>query len=145
MIGKKTDMTPKWIPVVAGALHREDGRWLMHRRPADKHHGGLWEFPGGKVEPDEIPIRSLVRELSEELGIRCDDTLCTPAGFAESAGEKGQPGLVILLYTVGGWDGDPQPLEGGEVGWFTPAEVCRLDKPPLDVDLAARLFSNIPV
>lgn len=138
-------MTPKWIPVVAGALQREDGRWLMHRRPAGKHHGGLWEFPGGKVEPDEIPLRSLVRELSEELGIRCHDALCIPAGFAESADATGQPGLVILLYTVGGWDGDPQALEGGEVGWFTPAEVRRLDKPPLDVELAARLFANIPI
>lgn len=145
VVGKKTDMTPKWITVVAGALRRADGRWLMHRRPEGKHHAGLWEFPGGKVEADENPVESLVRELSEELGIRCAPALCTPAGFAEGAGADGQPRLVILLYTIGGWDGDVMALEGGEVGWFTPTEIRALDKPPLDVSLAEGLFANIPI
>ncbi|MEO1019891.1 MAG: NUDIX domain-containing protein, partial [Pseudomonadota bacterium] len=62
-------MSEGWTPVVAGALRGKDGRWLMHRRPLGKHHGGLWEFPGGKVEPHEIPVKSLARELNEELGI----------------------------------------------------------------------------
>jgi len=145
LVGKKTDMTPKWITVVAGALYRADGRWLMHRRPEGKHHAGLWEFPGGKVEADEIPVESLVRELSEELGIRCDPALCAPSGFADGAGGEGHPGLVILLYTTGQWDGEPQALEGGAVGWFTPAEVRALDKPPLDIRLAEGLFANIPI
>ena len=143
--GKKADTMQTWITVVAGALHRSDGRWLMQRRPVGKHHAGLWEFPGGKVERGEMPLHSLVRELSEELGILSHAELCAPAGFAEGAGTNGQPGLVILLYTVGGWDGEPQSLEGGEVRWFTPGEVLALDKPPLDVGLAERLFANIPI
>jgi 8-oxo-dGTP diphosphatase len=138
-------MTRGWIAVVAAALHRADGRWLMHRRPQGKHHGGLWEFPGGKVESAEMPVESLIRELSEELGVTCRPGLCAPAGFAEGEGAAGQAGLVILLYTVGEWEGEPLALEGGAVGWFTPAEVLALDMPPLDVRLAAQLFANLPI
>lgn len=135
-------MNAAWLPVVAGALHREDGRWLLHRRPPGKHHAGLWEFPGGKIEAAEMPVETLVRELAEELGIACFPPDCTPAGFAEG-GAAGQPGaLVILLYTIARWKGEPQALEGGAVDWFTPAEALALPKPPLDVELAARLFEN---
>lgn len=143
--GKKTDTMCTWITVVAGALRRGDGRWLMQRRPVGKHHEGLWEFPGGKVEGFELPVQSLARELSEELGILAHADHCAPAGFAEGAGGDGHPGLVILLYIVSGWDGEPQSLEGGEVRWFTPDEVLALDKPPLDVRLAEGLFANIPI
>lgn len=141
--GKKTDMTGNWLTVVAGALHRSDGRWLMHQRPTGKHHAGLWEFPGGKVEPFEIPIESLVRELEEELGVACLSSDCTPAGFAEGGATANGPAIVILLYTVSLWQGEPQALEGGAVGWFTPREALALPKPPLDVMLAQRLFQNL--
>ncbi|MCZ8370472.1 MAG: (deoxy)nucleoside triphosphate pyrophosphohydrolase [Porphyrobacter sp.] len=134
-----------WITVVAAALHRADGRWLMHRRPEGKHHAGLWEFPGGKVEPNEMPAQSLVRELTEELGISCREDALVPCGFAESVGEGGGAALVILLYTAAAWDGEPQALECGAVGWFTPAEVLALAKPPLDIQLAERLFANIVI
>lgn len=136
-------MTLTWMAVVAGALIREDGRCLMQKRPAGKHHAGLWEFPGGKVEPHEMPIESLVRELSEELGIRCDPPSCTPVTFAESdAGGAGRA-IVILLYTIKRWDGEPRALEGGEIGWFTPPEIAGLAKPPLDIPLTRALFQNL--
>ncbi len=138
-------MTAQLMVVVAGALRRSDGRWLMHRRPEGKHHAGLWEFPGGKVEGGEIPLQSLCRELAEELGIQCVSALCSPACFAESARDAGQPPIVILLYIVSGWEGEPQALEGGAVGWFTSHEVFALEKPPLDVTLADRLFGNFPI
>jgi 8-oxo-dGTP diphosphatase len=142
MDGKKTDAAGDWLAVVAGALYREDGRWLMHQRPPGKHHAGLWEFPGGKVEPYEIPPKALIRELHEELGIRCDPATLATAGFAEtSASDAGQQ-IVILLYTITGWSGEPAALEGGAVGWFTPAEACSLPMPPLDVILARQLFQN---
>lgn len=141
--GKKADMTGNWLTVVAGALHRSDGRWLMHQRPVGKHHAGLWEFPGGKVEAYEMPGESLVRELEEELGISCRSSDCTPAGFAEGGATVNAQALVILLYTVSVWQGEPQSLEGGAVGWFTPDEVLALPKPPLDVMLAQRLFQNL--
>lgn len=135
-------MTPPWIAVVAGALQRSDGRWLMHRRPEGKHHAGLWEFPGGKVEPSESPTEALLRELAEELGIDCRAAHVEPAGFAESDASAEASGLVILLYTVRGWRGEPRALEGGAVGWFTPQDVLELSKPPLDVKLVAGLFRN---
>jgi 8-oxo-dGTP diphosphatase len=141
-VGKNSVMKGDWIAVVAGALRGGDGRWLMHRRPEGKHHAGLWEFPGGKVEPSEMPLESLARELREELGIGCDPGDCQPAGFAERAGEDGQRAIVILLYTVTAWDGVPAALEGGAVGWFTPDEIAALAKPPLDVQLAAQLFQK---
>lgn len=133
-------MTKTWVPVVAGALSRSDDCWLMHKRPLGKHHGGLWEFPGGKVEGYEMPIESLVRELREELGITCDRAACQPVAFAESLDHDDQPAIVILLYTVAKWEGEPAALEGGTIGWFTPDEIRALAKPPLDVQLASALF-----
>ncbi|SHN49892.1 (deoxy)nucleoside triphosphate pyrophosphohydrolase [Erythrobacter sanguineus] len=135
-------MKPEWIMVVAGALQRADGCWLMHLRPEGKHHAGLWEFPGGKVEALETPVKALVRELREELGIGCAEAYCKPAAFAENPGADGDIAIVILLYTVTSWQGEPAALEGGGIGWFTPEEVIALAKPPLDVALAARLFEN---
>lgn len=135
-------MMQSWITVVAGALARADGGWLMHRRPPGKHHAGLWEFPGGKVEPSEMPLDSLVRELREELGINCHRAACQPAGFAEEKGAAEGSAIVILLYTVTAWDGMAEALEGGEIGWFTPQEVRALAKPPLDIVLAERLLQN---
>lgn len=135
-------MIPGWIAVVAGALQREDGCWLMHRRPAGKQHGGLWEFPGGKVEHSEIPVESLIRELHEELGISCHPAACQPVAFAEQPRPAAGSAIVILLYTVTGWEGEPAALEGGAVGWFTPDEVFTLAKPPLDVLLAKQLLQK---
>jgi 8-oxo-dGTP diphosphatase len=142
VVGKKSDKATGWIAVVAGALLRDDGRWLMHQRPLDKHHGGLWEFPGGKVEADEMPIESLIRELAEELGIVCQGEACEAVCFAETTPGSEAQAIVIMLYKVRAWDGIPAALEGGEIGWFTPQEVDALPKPPLDIILAQRLFQN---
>lgn len=140
--GKKTDSPMKWMPVVAGALRRSDGKYLMHKRPPGKHHAGLWEFPGGKVELFETPAQALARELNEELGVVVDSLDCQPAGFAESCAKSGQLPIVILLYTLTHWADEPRPMEGGELGWFTPDEIGHLAKPPLDVDLTVRLFEK---
>jgi 8-oxo-dGTP diphosphatase len=142
MVGKKTDAAREWMLVVAAALQRADGRWLMHRRPEGKHHAGLWEFPGGKVEPSEIPSQALVRELAEELGIGCDGAQLMPAGFAETLAPEAGRQIVILLYSLTVWDGEPAALEGGAIAWFTPDEVLALAKPPLDAILAGQLFQK---
>ena len=135
-------MADGFILVVAGAIRRNDGRWLMHRRPLNKHHGGLWEFPGGKVEPSESPAFALRRELREELGIEIEMEASAPAAFAEERPESGRAAIVILLYTISHWTGEPVALEGEEIGWFAPAEIGGLDMPPLDRDLAAQLFRH---
>ncbi|MXP43824.1 NUDIX domain-containing protein [Allopontixanthobacter sediminis] len=137
---------PTWIPVVALALPETDGRWLMHYRSEEKQHGGLWEFPGGKVELGERPAIALVREIAEELGIGLNAVSLKPAGFAESSSECDSPQIVIMLYTSAPWDlsqlSQPRALEGGAVGWFTPSEIELLAKPPLDVVLARQLFGR---
>ena len=142
MIGKKSDARDQRMLVVAAALERGDGCWLMHCRPPGKHHAGLWEFPGGKVEPFEKLTEALARELAEELGITCDPGDFGPAGFAETARPEAGPAIVILLYTLTRWQGDPAALEGGAIGWFTPDQIVALAKPPLDRVLAGQLFQN---
>lgn len=132
---------PTWQPVVAAALRRTDDRWLMHKRPEHKHHGGLWEFPGGKVDAGEVPVIALIRELSEELGIRVKPQDCISTCFAQEGFQDHEKPIVILLYTLTHWDGEPESLEGGKVGWFTPSEALSLDKPPLDIELAQALFT----
>ena len=133
---------PTWICVAALALSDGNGRWLMHKRPIGKHHGGLWEFPGGKVEAGETPRNALIREISEELGLALDPAACMPACFAEGKGATGAGEIVIMLYTAE-WDGSPvAALEGGEVDWFAVPEIARLAKPPLDVALVQGLFAK---
>lgn len=126
---------PTLMLVVAAAIAGEGGRVLMHRRPPHKHHGGLWEFPGGKVEPGETPENALIREIEEELGLLLDPAGISPAGFAESVPDGTNPAIVILLYTADIWAGEPFAHEGGGWGWFTIEEAKALEKPPLDVVL----------
>jgi 8-oxo-dGTP diphosphatase len=107
-----------------------------------KHHGGLWEFPGGKVEPAETPARALLRELTEELGVAIEEGDLRPLAFAEASPESGHRAIVILLYRVTRWAGEPRALEeGAAIGWFLPEEVGRLDRPPLDVALCRLIFA----
>lgn len=129
--------------MVALALTDGNGRWLMHRRPPGKHHAGLWEFPGGKVEASETPCAALIREIGEELGLTLLEGALAPACFAEETHAEGRAPIVILLYTSP-WDGSPPTaLEGGEIGWFTPQEIAQLPKPPLDIALAGSLFEKV--
>jgi 8-oxo-dGTP diphosphatase len=139
LAAKKSD-TANWLLVVAGALVDRQGRWMMHRRPAGKMYEGLWEFPGGKVEPSELPVQALCRELHEELGIAVAEDACRPALFAQDGAVGGRSAIVLLLYTVKAWRGQPEAMEEGEVGWFAPHEALALSMPPLDQQLAERLF-----
>jgi 8-oxo-dGTP diphosphatase len=123
------------IPVVAVALVRQDGHVLMQQRPFGKAHGGLWEFPGGKVDAGETLDAALIREIDEELGIVLDADALMPLTFAAIAGEP----FVILLYTCRHWRGVPRCLEGEAIDWFAPAELEGLKMPPLDVPLAKAL------
>ena len=140
MAEKNSDNVRGFLAVSAGALQRSDGLWLMHQRPLHKDHGGLWEFPGGKVEDNEKPAESLVRELREELGIMLRAADLEPAAFAEESEVAGGVPIVILLYIVRVWKGEPRALEGGRIDWFDPEGIARLAKPPLDSELAGRLF-----
>ena len=141
--GKKTDMSGNTLWVVAGALQRPDGHILMHKRPLGKQHGGLWEYPGGKVEEAEVPVNTLIRELNEELGVQVSADSCEPVAFAEERNSGSGRPIVILLYKVTEWSGAPTALEGGEVDWFAPRSILELQKPPLDEDLTDLLLRQV--
>ncbi len=109
----------------------------MHQRPLSKQHGGLWEFPGGKVEPGEVPAAALARELAEELGIDAQpDQLIFLATAMDPNGA-----VQIDLYRCNIWAGEPQCLEGEAIGWFTPEAALGLPMPPLDLPLAKALLA----
>ena len=127
---------PTWILVVAVALFDEKGRVLLQQRPGGKHHGGLWEFPGGKVENGEIPPVALVREIAEELGIGLDPAALKPSAFAE---EGDSPAIVLNLYTCHSHTGDPVGHEGQQWGWFDLAAAAQLALAPMDRRLLQQL------
>ncbi len=120
------------LQVVALALIDQRGRVLMQRRAADRQHGGLWEFPGGKLEKGETRELALLREIREELALELDQ-----AGLALLASaEDRAAGIVIWLYTCRQWQGEPACLDAEALGWFAPGELAALAMPPLDVPLA---------
>ncbi len=126
---------PTAIPVVAIALIDPQGRVLMQRRPAGRSHAGLWEFPGGKLEPGESEVSALVREVAEELALTVDPLDLAKCASASLPGEL----HTIALYLCRLWRGDPQCLDAAEIGWFAPDALATLALPPLDVPLVAAL------
>ena len=131
--------SPTFLAVVAAAIRDRTGRLLLQQCPAHKRHAGLWEFPGGKVESQEIPRLALCREILEELGLVLDPEAMEAIGFADEAASGGRPALVLLLYSCPVWRGTPAALEGQEWGWFTLAEAFELELPPMDRALLAGL------
>lgn len=128
--------------VVAAALIDEEGRVLLQRRPEGKAMAGLWEFPGGKVERGETPEAALVRELAEELAITVDPAVLQPLCFASAV--LPQRHLLLLLYTIRRWHGEPRAVEAPELRWERPAAMVALPMPPADVPLVAALRSLLP-
>lgn len=127
--------------VVALALLDGAGRVLMQRRPPNKAHGGLWEFPGGKVEAGESCEAALVRETDEELGIAMDVADLFPVSFATSPSVDSRRQVLLLLFATRRWRGTPHALEAGSViAWVAADELLCLDMPPLDIPLARALI-----
>lgn len=123
--------------VVACALLDTDGRVLLAQRPRQKTLGGLWEFPGGKLEADETPESCLIRELREELGIDVTAACLAPLSFASHGYADFH--LLMPLYICRKWQGICQPLEGQQLKWVRPARLRDYPMPPADEPLIAHL------
>jgi 8-oxo-dGTP diphosphatase len=126
------------VLVVACALVDADGRILIAQRPEGKKMAGLWEFPGGKVEPGETPEATLVRELREELGIETKSACLAPLTFASHAYEDWH--ILMPLYVCRRWEGIAQPREGQMLKWVRAKELRNYPMPPADLPLIAPLI-----
>ena len=123
--------------MVAAALVDRDGRVLVQQRPESTAMAGLWEFPGGKIEPGETPEAALIRELDEELGIVVDHACLAPACFASEP--LGDRHLLLLVYALRKWQGVPVAQHATALRWVRPVELYVLDMPPADRPLIGLL------
>jgi 8-oxo-dGTP diphosphatase len=127
--------------VAAAALIDDAGRVLVQCRPLTTSFPGLWEFPGGKIEPAETPEAALTRELHEELGIVVAAEDLTAAAFASAPISTAH--LVMLVYLCRRWTGVPQPLHASALQWIAPDDLHRLPMPPADMPLIPLLQALI--
>ncbi len=125
-----------WVPVVAAVIRDAAGRVLLARRPRG-HHAGLWEFPGGKVEPGETPEAALAREIREELGaeVAVGEPLCRV--------DHRYPHVAVRMtaYACRVVQGTPRPLHGQALAWVFPQELLRYPMPQADVPVARRVMA----
>ncbi|MEE9427680.1 MAG: (deoxy)nucleoside triphosphate pyrophosphohydrolase [Paracoccaceae bacterium] len=123
----------KIVLVSAVALIDKDGRVLLAQRPQGKSLAGLWEFPGGKVEPHETPEAALIRELHEELGIETWESCLAPLAFASHSYEDFH--LLMPVFACRKWQGIAQGKEGQELAWVPAAKLRDYPMPPADIPL----------
>lgn len=128
----------KLLLVVAAALVDADGRVLVAQRPEDKQLAGLWEFPGGKVDPGERPEAALIRELREELSIEVREPCLAPLTFASHAYDDFH--LLMPLYICRRWEGFVVSREGQALKWLRPGALRDLPMPPADAPLIPALI-----
>ena len=123
----------KLVLVAAVALVDPDGRVLLAQRPAGKSMAGLWEFPGGKIEPGETPEAALIRELQEELGIDTWASCLAPLTFASHSYADFH--LLMPLFVCRKWQGQPQSREAQALKWVRPEDLRNYPMPAADLPL----------
>ena len=123
----------KTILVSAAALIDPEGRVLLAQRPEGKSMAGLWEFPGGKIEPGETPEAALIRELEEELGIETWQSCLAPLCFASHSYDDFH--LLMPLFACRKWEGIVQSREGQALSWVRPNRLRDYPMPPADIPL----------
>jgi len=126
------------VLVTACALIDADGRVLIAQRPQGKQLAGLWEFPGGKVEPGETPEECLIRELREEIGIETKVACLAPLTFASHSYDDFH--LLMPLYVCRRFEGIAMPLEGQKLKWVRPRQMRDYPMPPADAPLIPALI-----
>ena len=127
----------KTVLVSAVALIDPDGRVMLAQRPEGKSLAGLWEFPGGKVEPGETPEAALIRELHEELAIDTWQSCLAPLTFASHSYDDFH--LLMPLFACRKWQGTPMPQEGQTLKWVRVKDLRDYPMPPADIPLIAVL------
>ncbi len=132
-----SELRARLVLVAACALIDPDGRVLIAQRPPGKAMAGLWEFPGGKVEPGERPEETVIRELSEELGIAVKEPCLAPFTFASHAYPDFQ--LLMPLFVCRRWEGTPMPCEHTALKWVRPRELTQYPMPAADLPLIPML------
>jgi len=123
--------------VMAGVLLDPAGRVLLAQRPPGKHLAGMWEFPGGKLEPGETPIEGLLRELREELDVEVDPRNATP--LIQVPWNYGERDLLLDAWRVDAWRGTPRPLEGQGLQWRRPSDIAWAMLAPADREILKAL------
>ena len=129
---------PDLVLVSACALVDRDGRLLLAQRPEGKAMAGLWEFPGGKVEPHETPEACLIRELSEELGVTTWESCLAPLSFTSHSYETFH--LLMPLFVCRKWEGQPMAKEGQALKWVRARDLRDYEMPPADIPLIPPLM-----
>ena len=126
------------LHVAVGVLTDVNGRILIARRPAELHQGGLWEFPGGKLEPGETLECALARELKEELGV----TVKATEPLLEIRHDYGDREVFLDVHRVIAWQGEAQGMEGQPLAWTLPAALGDFDFPAANVAIVEKLRST---
>jgi 8-oxo-dGTP diphosphatase len=121
------------IHVAAAVLEDAQGRILLTRRPEHVHQGGLWEFPGGKLEPGETIGHGLVRELAEELGVQVQGH----RPLIQVRHDYGDKSVLLDVHRVTAYAGVPQGLEGQPLAWVAPEALGDYPMPAADVPIVA--------
>ncbi len=122
------------ISVVAAYI-KKDGRVLLTKRPLHKPRGGLWEFPGGKLEPGENPENALIREIKEELGIE----IKVGEFLAEIDHDYPEIKIRLMCYVADIVKGEPCSLEGQKIAWVLPEDILDLKLAEADQKLWQKL------
>ncbi len=125
------------VLVVAVAMIDRDNRVLLAQRPKGRAHAGLWEFPGGKVEPGETPEAALMREMSEELGVATWDSCLAPLTFASH--DYGETHLLMPLFACRKWTGNPVAIEHTALKWVQSRQLAECPMPAANGPLVAAL------
>ncbi|KFN51273.1 Nudix family hydrolase [Arenimonas composti] len=126
------------VHVAAAVLRDVRGRILLARRTAGRDLAGLWEFPGGKVEPGETPAQALVREIEEELGIRvlaAEPLIAVPQAYPDKR-------IVLDVFEVTAWEGQPRGRERQALAWSPLEQLASYPMPPADRPVVAALTAG---
>jgi 8-oxo-dGTP diphosphatase len=128
----------KVVTVAVGILIDPQGRVLITRRAPQTHQGGLWEFPGGKVEPGETIVDALARELKEELGV----TVLISEPFMTLEHDYGDQCVCLAVHRVTSWRGEPSGMEGQPLAWEQPANLTDWTFPAANQPILTRLLTD---